>query len=88
MTAVKVKIMPSSLEANIEDIQEKVRKVLEKKGAKNISFEIEEVAFGLKAIIATLAWPENLETEEITSALEKIEDVSSASIIDYRRAFG
>lgn len=42
MTAIKVKIMPASLEANIEDIREKVRKVLEKKGQKTFPLKLKK----------------------------------------------
>lgn len=86
MVAIKLKIMPSSPEADLNEIQNLVKAKLEKEKALNISFEQENIAFGLKAIIATFAWPE----EQDTSILESlnIENISSSQIIDYRRAIG
>ena len=86
MTAVKLKIMPSSVEADIEKLKEEIKNKLENKGALNINFEVQEIAFGLKALIITLAWPEDSDT----GAVENIEipGISSIQIIDYRRAIG
>jgi len=86
MTAVKVKIMPESLETNLAKIQLGIHEKL--KEAKNIQIEEQEIAFGLKALIATFAWPENLDTDKIENSLAKIKGVSSVEILDYRRAFG
>ena len=86
MTAVKVKIMPSSIEVNLEDIKKQIPGKLEK--AKNISIEEQEIAFGLKAIMLTFAWPEEQDTDIIENSLAEIENVSSVEILDYRRAFG
>jgi len=86
MTAVKVKIMPSSIEVNLEDIKKQIPGKLEK--AKNISIEEQEIAFGLKAIMLTFAWPEEQDTDIIENSLSEIENVSSVEILDYRRAFG
>lgn len=86
IAAIKLKIMPSSPEEDIKAIEEELQLVLERHNAKNISFIEEEVAFGLKSIIATFAWPE----EQDTAILENLElnGTSSTQIIDYRRAFG
>ena len=66
----------------------KAKTILEEQGAQNISFETQEVAFGLKAILAKFAWPEAKETSLIEDSLAKLPHVSSAQITDYRRAFG
>ncbi len=57
-------------------------------GGKNPRFEEEPIAFGLKAVIALFAWPEESELEALESSLNEIEDVSSIQVIDMRRAFG
>jgi len=88
IVAVKIKIMPSSPETNLEEIKSKVKGFLEGKGAKNLKFDEEPVAFGLKAIIAFFAWDESLELEPVEEELGKIENVNSIQIIDMRRAFG
>jgi elongation factor 1-beta len=88
IAAIKIRLMPESIEVNLEELKKKLEEKILKLGAKNVSFLEENVAFGLKALIATLAWPEQQETGILESELSSIEGVSSAQIIDYRRAFG
>lgn len=88
IAAVIVKIMPISPEANLEEIKKSAQSVLEAEGAKNLSFEEKPIAFGLRAIMIKMAWPEEKSTDIIESKLSEIENVSSATIEDYRRAFG
>lgn len=88
VVALKIKIMPESVGTDLEEIKSKIKKSLEKAGAIKIHpIETQEIAFGLKALIVTLAWPESMETEKAEAAC-KVENVSSVEIIDYRRAFG
>ena len=88
IAAVIVKIMPDSPEADLEKIKQSVIKTLETQDAKNISFEEQEIAFGLKALLVKFAWPEEKSTDIIEDILSKIEHTSSVTIEDYRRAFG
>jgi len=88
IAAIKIRLMPESLEVNLEELKKKLEEKILKLGAKNVTFSEENVAFGLKALIATLAWPEQQETGILESELSSIDGVSSAQIIDYRRAFG
>ena len=88
VVAVIVKVMPSSPEVNLKEIETSSKSVLEKEGAMNISFEEKPIAFGLKAVMIKFAWPEKKDTDLIESILSKIKDVSSVTIEDYRRAFG
>jgi len=88
IAAIITRIMPDSPSADLKEIEEKTRSVLEKEGAQNISFTTEPIAFGLKAIMAKFAWKEEKDTSIIEDALAKIPHVSSAQITDYRRAFG
>ena len=83
-----VKLMPESPSVDLNTIREKAQEALTLEGAKNISFEEKPIAFGLKAIFIKMAWPEEISTELIESSLSKIENVSSVTIEDYRRAFG
>jgi translation elongation factor aEF-1 beta len=85
IVGVKIKIMPSSPETNLEDIEKKARRIIEKNGGKNREYEISPIAFGLKAVIAFFEWPEEKELEELEERLRKIEDVNSIQIIDMRR---
>ena len=88
IAAIIVKIMPDSPEANLESIKKSAKSLLEAEGAMNISFEEREIAFGLKAVMMKMAWPEEKDTSIVEDNLAKIEHVSSATIEDYRRAFG
>ena len=88
VVAVIVRIMPNSLDEDLSEIKEESERSLAKEGAKNISFEEKAVAFGLKAIFAKFAFPEDKGTDIIEYILGKIKGVSSVNIEDYRRAFG
>ena len=88
LTAVIVKLMPTSPEVNLKEIENSSKFALEKHGAMNISFEQKPIAFGLKAILIKFAWPEESGTDTIEAILSKIKNVSSVRIEDYRRAFG
>jgi elongation factor 1-beta len=84
--ALKVKIMPESLDTDLEEIKKQIHIKLSE--AKNINLEEQPIAFGLKAIIATFAWPEEKGTDAVENSLKEIIGVSSAEVIDYRRAIG
>jgi len=88
IAAIITKIMPESPDTDLEAIKKIAKDKLEKEGAKNISFEERPIAFGLIAIMMKMAWPEEKDTSIIEDCLAKIEHVSSATIEDYRRAFG
>ena len=88
IVAVIIKILPDSPDANLKAIEQEAKKTLEKQGAKNLSFKEEPIAFGIKAIKAKFAWPEEKSTDIIEATLQKISHVSSTQIEDYRRAFG
>lgn len=86
VVGIKIKIMPESTEA-LEGLKLSIEPKLREIGAINVnSIETEEIAFGLKALIVTFAWPEERETSLIEEM--KLEGISSLEIVDYRRAFG
>ena len=87
IVAVKIKIMPSSVETNTKKIAGDAKKIIESSGGKNCTTTEELIAFGLKAVIAFFAWPEEKEIESLEKKLEKIKDVNSIQVIDMRRAF-
>jgi translation elongation factor aEF-1 beta len=88
LALIKVKIMPDSPKANLEEIENKAKHLLEKEDSKSIRFEREPIAFGLIAIIIMFSWDDTVSNEEIIEKLQGIKHVSSAEIIDYRRAIG
>ena len=85
IAGIKIKIMPKSPDSNLEEIKEKAKAIVEKKGGKNREYKEEPIAFGLKAIIAFFELSEDIELEEIEKALNSIEEVNSIQIIDMRR---
>lgn len=86
--AIKIKIMPEGLDTDLEAIKIQGKKNIEAEKGVLANYEIQPVAFGLNALIATLAWPEEKDTELVENAFKTIEGVSSVDIIDYRRALG
>lgn len=84
--AVELKIMPESVETDLEEIKQEIKKKLGK--AKNINMEEKEIAFGLKSLNVRLAWPEEQDTDEIENIINDIDGVSSCKIEDIRRTFG
>lgn len=88
LAALKIKIMPVSPETDLEKIKHAAKVEIEKLGAKLHSSEIEPIAFGLNALILTIAWPESQELESIENNLAKIDEVNSVEVIDFRRAIG
>ncbi len=88
IVAVKIKIMPSSPEVNLKEIEEETKKLIQQKGGKNPKTKEESVAFGLNAIIVLFAWPEEKEIESLEASLKSIKNVSSVQVIDMRRAIG
>lgn len=82
---LKIKVMPGSPEANLEEIKEKVKENLEKEEAEVDSMEEKDVAFGLKAIIVTLSWPEEKGSDK-AEKLCRVDNVGSVETIDFRRS--
>jgi elongation factor 1-beta len=84
---VQIKIMPESPSVNL-DVIEKAAETLILTGTKQIRKEREPIAFGLVAIKILFTWDEALSTDELLDKIRSIPDVSSAEIIDFRRAIG
>lgn len=86
---IKFKIMPESLDTNLEDIKAKAKQVIESFDSGVFSeAEKQPIAFGLNALVLTIALSEDEETDAVETKLSEIEGVSSVEMIDYRRAIG
>ncbi len=85
---VQIKIMPSSVGASLEKIKKEAKKIIEEHNGTGPVFSEEPIAFGLKALMILFTYPEEKELEELEKRLSKIVDVSSAEMIDIRRAVG
>ena len=88
IAAVKIKIMPDSPDTSLAEIEKEVREIFQREDVKNPQFEIQPIAFGLKAIIVMFGWPEEKELEDLEEKFRTIEGVSSVQLIDIRRAIG
>ena len=86
---VRFKIMPEGLDTDLDKVKSATKEAVEsfENGVFNDAEE-EPIAFGLKALIVTLAIPESTEVDEIEKKLSEIEGVSSVEMVDYRRAVG
>ncbi|MEN9626700.1 MAG: guanine nucleotide exchange domain [archaeon] len=80
--------MPESPQTNLQEIENQAKNIIEKQQGKNPRFEKEPIAFGLIALIAGFSIDESLPTDIFEKELATIKHVSSAEIIDFRRAFG
>lgn len=86
---IQFKIMPESIETSLENLKAKLKEATESfaSGVFNDTKE-EPIAFGLKALIVTIALSEDEESDAVEEAFSKIEGVSSVELIDYRRVVG
>jgi len=86
---IQFKIMPKDLDVNLETLKEQIKSKVEsfESGVFNKAKE-EPIAFGLKALIVTIALSEDEEVDSVENTIKEIEDVSSIELIDYRRAIG
>ena len=88
---VTIKLMPDSPEVDLATIQEeasaKISEFTKLDGEKK--FDIQPVAFGLKALSITFVMKEESGSpDDLEITLAEIAGVQSAQIIDVRRAFG
>ena len=86
---IQFKIMPEGVDTDFEELKVKVKEAVESFESGVFSDAKEEpIAFGLKALIITIALSEDEESDAVESALSKISGVSSVELIDYRRVVG
>ncbi len=87
-TVVKMKIMPESPSTDLKAIERKAEEIINSFHKTIVKVEEEPIAFGLKAIILSFAWNDDIETEKLESHLQSIEHISSVELLDIRKAFG
>ena len=85
---ITLKIMPESPDSNLDELQAKAEAVIIENQGQNPKFERQPIAFGLNAIMANFAMDESIPTDPFETKVAEIENVSSAEITDFRRAFG
>lgn len=80
--------MPESLETELKGVEKEAKDYINKYGEVG-KVEMEEVAFGLKAINLTFVVDENKGgTDELEDLIRNIDGVGSAEVTDVRRAIG
>ncbi len=87
---ITLKIMPKSIDINLNEIEKKVIKEIKKfTGETETKTEIESVAFGLKALKIIFVMDENKgSTETLENEISKIKNINSVEVVDVRRAIG
>ncbi|MFC2133912.1 elongation factor 1-beta [Bacteroidota bacterium] len=87
---VTVKIMPSSPETNLDELEAKAKEDIKNfAGEGDTKTEIEPVAFGLNALKITFVMDEAQGSPDVVSEkISEYEEVNSAEIVDVRRALG
>jgi elongation factor 1-beta len=85
IAGVKIKIMPDSPEANLEEMETKIKEIVESEGGRNNEYSVEPVAFGLKSITAFFQWPEEKELEDIEEKIKSVENIQSVQVVDIRK---
>ncbi|MBI2148216.1 elongation factor 1-beta [Candidatus Woesearchaeota archaeon] len=86
---ITIKIMPEYPEVDLNEIRKKAKETADNFGAELLDKDIiEPVAFGLKALKLMFLLDESKGSEDLSNEISSIENVSSAEVVDMRRAVG
>lgn len=86
---IQFKIMPTGVDIDLGELKKEIKTKIESfESGVFSSAEEQPIAFGLKALIITMALSEDEESDLVENALKEIEGVSSVELIDYRRVVG
>ncbi|MFH1592839.1 MAG: elongation factor 1-beta [Candidatus Woesearchaeota archaeon] len=86
---VTFKIMPESVDTDLDKVEEEAKKMTEKFGGKVSGFEKEPVAFGLNALVMKFSLDEAKgEMDSLEDNIRNIEGVINVEVTDMRRGFG
>ena len=86
---ITLKIMPSSPDVNLEEVYEKVNKLIAEFGGEVGKKEEEPVAFGLNALKIFFVMNEDKgRTDSLEEQITHIDTVNSVDVVDVRRAIG
>lgn len=88
IVVIITKLMPESPGTDLNAIKTEAETRLKALGGSNISITEKPIAFGLKSVHVKTDMPEEKGTDAVEAQLSTIPGVSSATIEDYRRAFG
>lgn len=85
INGAKYKLMPESPDTDLDAIQAAAKKIVEEFGGNNKEYEIQPVAFGLKAVIVFFFYPDDKDPEPLEEKFASIENVASCELIDMRK---
>ncbi|MEK6826005.1 MAG: elongation factor 1-beta [Nanoarchaeota archaeon] len=86
---VTFKIMPESVDVDLDEIQKEAKNLIEKFGGKVSGFEKEPVAFGLNALITRFSLDEKISNlDPLEDNIRNIDGVMSVDVTDVRRGIG
>ncbi len=83
-----ISVMPEDLNVKLDVLREKIKKEIEKLGARFGEAKEEEIAFGLKQLKVVIISDEKQDLNAIEEKIRNVEGVKSAETIDIRRAIG
>lgn len=86
---IKLKVMPISPDVDLKKLEEFCRTKIADAKAKLHSVSIEDVAFGLKALVFVIFGDENtLNLDVLEAAIKENPEVSTTEVLDVRKAIG
>ncbi len=85
INGAKYKLMPESTETDLKEIEDAAKKIVEKFGGNNKEYVIENIAFGLKALIVFFFYPDDKNIDVMEELLSKIPNVASVQLVDMRK---
>jgi translation elongation factor aEF-1 beta len=85
INGAKYKLMPQSPSVDLKKIEEEAKKIVEEFGGKNKEYLVEDIAFGLKAVIVFFFYSDDKNIDTMEEKLAKIKNVASVQLIDMRK---
>lgn len=81
--------MPDSPETNLEELTAQATKLFEEFGAEVRKVEQEPVAFGLKAVMVTILYNEDMgSTDDVEEKIAALDNVNSVDVTSVSRTMG
>lgn len=85
INGVKYKLMPESTEVDLKEIEDAAKKIVEEFGGDNKEYSVEDIAFGLKAVIVFFFYSDDKNIDVMEERLSGIPNVASVQLVDMRK---
>ena len=82
INGVKYKLMPESTEVDLKEMENAAKKIVEEFGGTNKEYSIENIAFGLRALIVFFFYHDDKNIDVMEERLSKIPNHASVQLID------